>query len=241
MATILLLETSTEVCSAALSINGKIVASREDSSGRNHAMQLTLFIDEVVHQAKISIQDLDAVAVSAGPGSYTGLRIGVSTAKGLCYGLHKPMIAIPSLEAMAHHVIDQAAALSLPNSEEMLFCPMIDARRMEVYTALFQRNKDQIKETCAEIIDNTSFSNYLNDHPIAFFGNGSSKCKAAIQHPNAIFLDHILASANYLAPLAEKAFNQQNFVDVAYYEPFYLKDFIATVPTKNIIHTGSNL
>ncbi len=241
MATILNIDTSTEVCSVSLGKDGISVALREDHAGKNHAMQLTLFIDELLQQKGISMHDIDAVAVSGGPGSYTGLRIGVSTAKGICYASGKPLIAIPSLEAMAHHVISNSARYHLPDEASMLFCPMIDARRMEVYTAVYNAKGEQIQKISADIIDHQSFEEQLKTDKVAFFGNGSAKCRAAIGHENALFVADVHTSAAYIAPLAEKAYSEKRFVDTAYYEPYYLKDFVATVPTKNIIHTGQNL
>ena len=241
MATILNIDTSTEVCSVSLGKDGISVALREDHAGKNHAMQLTLFIDELLQQKGISMHDTDAVAVSGGPGSYTGLRIGVSTAKGICYASGKPLIAIPSLEAMAHHVIFNSARYHLPDEASMLFCPMIDARRMEVYTAVYNAKGEQNQKISADIIDHQSFEEQLKTDKVAFFGNGSAKCRAAIGHENALFVADVHTSAAYIAPLAEKAYSEKRFVDTAYYEPYYLKDFVATVPTKNIIHTGQNL
>lgn len=241
MATILNIDTSTEVCSVSLGKDGISVALREDHAGKNHAMQLTLFIDELLQQKGISMHDIDAVAVSGGPGSYTGLRIGVSTAKGICYASGKPLIAIPSLEAMAHHVISNSGRYHLPDEASMLFCPMIDARRMEVYTAVYNAKGEQIQKISADIIDHQSFEEQLKTDKVAFFGNGSAKCRAAIGHENALFVADVHTSAAYIAPLAEKAYSEKRFVDTAYYEPYYLKDFLATVPTKNIIHTGQNL
>lgn len=241
MATILNIDTSTEVCSVSLGKDGISVALREDHAGKNHAMQLTLFIDELLQQKGISMHDIDAVAVSGGPGSYTGLRIGVSTAKGICYASGKPLIVIPSLEAMAHHVISNSARYHLPDEASMLFCPMIDARRMEVYTAVYNAKGEQIQKISADIIDHQSFEEQLKTDKVAFFGNGSAKCRAAIGHENALFVADVHTSAAYIAPLAEKAYSEKRFVDTAYYEPYYLKDFVATVPTKNIIHTGQNL
>jgi tRNA threonylcarbamoyladenosine biosynthesis protein TsaB len=238
MASILCLETSTEVCSVALSTEGNVIALREDNSGKNHALLLAGFVEEVMKTNNISFKQLDAIAVSGGPGSYTGLRIGVSTAKGLCYASGLPLIAIPSLEAIAYHVIQNPTIYGVGKNEAMLYCPMIDARRMEVYTAIFDNQLVNLKETQADIIDHHSYSTFLQNQKILFFGNGADKCKLIIQHPNAIFLDHITTSAAYMAGLAEAACLAANFVDVAYYEPFYLKDFVATIPTKNIFHSN---
>ena len=185
----------------------------------------------------VSFANLDAIAVSGGPGSYTGLRIGVSTAKGLCYASGLPLIAIPSLEAMAHKVIHDAPRYGLPADESMLYCPMIDARRMEVYAAIYNGKMHNIRDIQADIIDHLSFADLLQHQKIVFFGNGADKCKSSIQHPNALFLDQITTSATYMAVPAEEAFKTSAFVDVAYYEPYYLKDFVATIPSKNIFHS----
>jgi len=234
MASILCIETSTEVCSVALSVDGNLVELREDASGKNHAMLLTSFAEEVMKAQHRSFNQLDAIAVSGGPGSYTGLRIGVSTAKGLCYAAGLPLIAIPSLEAMAHHVVHNPAILGYLPNEQLYFCPMIDARRMEVYAAIYDPQMKLIRKIQADIVDHLSFAEILQDHQILFFGNGAEKCKSSILHANAQFLENISTSASYLARPAEDAFHLGRFADVAYYEPFYLKDFVATIPTKNI-------
>ncbi|MCK9641030.1 MAG: tRNA (adenosine(37)-N6)-threonylcarbamoyltransferase complex dimerization subunit type 1 TsaB [Prolixibacteraceae bacterium] len=239
MASILCLETSTEVCSVALAVNGTIVEEREDKSGKNHALLLTCFAEEVMKAQNRPFHQLDAVAVSGGPGSYTGLRIGVSTAKGLCYAAALPLIAIPSLEAMAHHVINDFHAAGIGNNEPLYYCPMIDARRMEVYAAIYDQKMQLIRNIQADIIDHLSFSEFFSNHKMLFFGNGADKCRTTIQHPNALFLDNITTSASHMAELAEAAYQNKRFADVAYYEPFYLKDFVATIPTKNIFHSNT--
>jgi tRNA threonylcarbamoyladenosine biosynthesis protein TsaB len=243
MASILCLETSTEVCSVALSVNGIVAEVREDKSGKNHAQLLAGFVEEVMKSQNLPFNKLDAIAVSCGPGSYTGLRIGVSTAKGLCYAAGLPLIAIPSLQAMAHAIVTNKIVLGFENKEQMYFCPMIDARRMEVYAAIYDEYMNLVRGIQADIIDHLSFGQYLSDHKILFFGNGADKCKSTIQHPNALFLDNVTTSARFMAKPAEEYFQIANFVDVAYYEPFYLKDFVATIPTKNIFHSNydSNL
>lgn len=239
MGSILCLETSTEVCGVALSVNGNILEEREDKSGKNHALQLARFVDEVMKSSGLSFSQLDAIAVSGGPGSYTGLRIGVSTAKGLCYAAGLPLIAIATLESMAHHVISNSQNYGIENPGSIVYCPMIDARRMEVYAAIYDINMLNIRYIQADIIDRFSFLEFLQNQQVLFFGNGADKCKTTIQHPNALFLDHISTSARYMAQPAEAAFQARNFVDVAYYEPFYLKDFVATIPTKNIFNSGN--
>ena len=211
-----------------------MLSFRENKEGMNHAKLLTVYVEELFNELKITAEALDAVAVSGGPGSYTCLRIGVSAAKGICYAAGIPLIAISSLESMAAHVATHRQDYDLPEDEQLLLCPMIDARRMEVYSALYNTDGKQVREISADVIDHHSFQDYLTQGPVAFFGNGAGKCQRAIQHPHAHFPEDITASSQHMAPLAEKAFREKNFVDVAYYEPFYLKDFIATVPRKNI-------
>lgn len=234
MALILNIETSTEVCSVAIARNGSVIHSRQNLSGQNHAMLVTVFINELLVESNLTMEQLDAVAVSGGPGSYTGLRIGVSVAKGLCYASRLPMIAITSLEAMAHHVITIHDNFQYPESGNILFCPMIDARRMEVYTSFYDTNGIQIRGIQADIIDHQSYLPYLENNTVFFFGNGAAKCRNAISHPHAIFIDGIITTAENMVSLAERDFKLQKFADVAYYEPFYLKDFVATIPVKNI-------
>jgi len=240
MALILNIETSTEVCSVALARDGVVVHSRENLSGQNHAMLVTVFIEELLAESNLAMEQLDAVAVSGGPGSYTGLRIGVSVAKGICYASRLPLISITSLEAMAHHVIHPPDRYQLPEIDNVLFCPMIDARRMEVYTAFYDKEGKQVRGIQADIIDHQSYLPFLENNLVLFFGNGSAKCREAINHPNAIFINGIITWAENMIPLSERDFQLQKFVDVAYYEPFYLKDFIATIPVKNIFNGGSH-
>lgn len=233
MSLILNLESSTEVCSVSVAKNGAVLAFRENADGMNHAKLLTVFTEEVLKELKLTADQLDAVCVSGGPGSYTGLRIGASAAKGICYATEIPLIAISTLESMASHVASHLQDYDFP-AGQLLLCPMIDARRMEVYSALYSTDGKQMRDISADVIDHHSFQDYLQKGPVAFFGNGAEKCKRAIQHPNAIFPEGIAASSKHMAELAEKAFQEKKFVDVAYYEPLYLKDFIATVPRKNI-------
>ena len=235
MALILNLESSTEICSVALSEDGKLLALRESNEGQNHARLLSVYADEVMTELKLEFKQLSAVAVSQGPGSYTGLRIGVSLAKGLCYAQQIPLIAISPLQAMSSYVIENKDKWQLPNHDDIMFCPMIDARRMEVYTALLNTNNVFVEETNAKIIDNNSFCDVLKEKPMVIFGNGANKCKSEINHPNAFFIDDIKTSAQFMCLLAQKAFENNNFVDLAYFEPFYLKDFIAGKPRKNIL------
>jgi tRNA threonylcarbamoyladenosine biosynthesis protein TsaB len=233
MSLILCLETATKACSVSLGQQGKLLALKESLDEQySHAENLTLYIEEVFKQATIRLQDVDAVAVSKGPGSFTGLRIGISTAKGLCYALDKPLIAINTLEAMAVQVhksqVTRPNGLSGRASHKGLFMPMIDARRMEVYYAVYDEQLNEIKKTSAEIIDENSFSDLLSKNKIYFFGDGAAKCRSKISHPNAIFTDGINPSAKFMLPLAEKYFSEKKFEDVAYFEPFYLKDFVGT-------------
>ncbi len=230
MPLLLNLESSTGVCSVAISSDGKVIGSRENNEGLNHAKLLTVFVEELFKELGISAHDLDAVAVSSGPGSYTGLRIGVSAAKGICYASGKPLISISPLQSMALHVA------SLPEIEDhsALFCPMTDARRMEVYTTLYDYENKSIMPVVAKVIDDESFYEQLEAGTVYFFGNGSEKCKEHLNHANARFIKNIDASALYMFSLAEKEFEAKHFVDVAYYEPFYLKNFVAAKPTKNV-------
>ncbi|RZK40119.1 MAG: tRNA (adenosine(37)-N6)-threonylcarbamoyltransferase complex dimerization subunit type 1 TsaB [Pedobacter sp.] len=228
MSIILLLETATSVCSVALSINGKTVAIKEEDANNIHASKLTLFIKEVLTTSNVDFADLDAIAVSMGPGSYTGLRIGVSTAKGLCFALDKPLIAINTLKAMASGYISENPSF------DGLVCPMIDARRMEVFTAIYDQNLNEVEETYAKIIDEHSFSELLSNHQTVFIGNGAEKSIAIIKHHNAAsFLGNVNSASN-LSILAQEAFTRQQFEDVAYFEPFYLKDFVVTTPKRGM-------
>lgn len=227
MARILNIETSTQVCSVALSIDGKPVSVRESFVKNAHAESITIFSEEVISESNLSFKELDAVAVSKGPGSYTGLRIGVSTAKGFCYALGKPLIAINTLHALAFGIKKQF----VENDPKALFCPMIDARRMEVYTAIFNFQLESVQKTSAEIIEEQSFADWLNTYRMIFAGDGADKCKPILgKNLNAVFIDDFHASAIYLCQLAEQKFTKGQFEDVAYFEPFYLKDFVAGIP-----------
>lgn len=225
MALILNIDTSTSVCSVALARDGKLLALKENEEGLNHSLLLGTYVDELLRENQLGVQDLDAVAVSMGPGSYTGLRIGVSLAKGLCFGASKPLIAVSTLQALARSVSGKL-------QEEALYCPMIDARRMEVYTAFFDRANNTVVDIKAEIIDEYSFASLLAAQPVYFFGNGSDKVKNVLVSPNARFLPDVKTSASNMTELAEMKFNAGQLEDVAYFEPFYLKDFIATTPKK---------
>lgn len=236
MALILNIETSTEVCSVALSKNGELLFEKESQEGLNHSELLTVFIEGLFLKNNINMSTLDAVAVSKGPGSYTGLRIGVSVAKGLCYALEIPLIAVGSLDALGIFAAQNLSQFYvIPPDENLLFCPMIDARRMEVYTAIYNSKGEQIESVSAEIIDKNSFSNYFNQNKILFFGNGAEKCKQHLVNPKAVFQGPLKASARFMQKLAEVKYNKNEFEDVAYFEPFYLKNFIATIPKNKLI------
>lgn len=215
------------VCSVGISRDGEIAAIRESSETRSHAEMVSVFIHEVMQESGISYKDLNAVAVSKGPGSYTGLRIGVSTAKGVCYGADQPLIAIETLAAMTNGFIEENKGKLLPSD---LFCPMIDARRMEVFCSLNDLTGNKLIETHALIVDETSFQTYLEKHRIWFFGDGATKCETIINHHNAMIVNDFNPSVRFMARLAQQAFNKQQFENVAYFEPFYLKDFVAALP-----------
>lgn len=228
MALILNIETSTQVCSVSLSVDGETIEIKESHTKNSHAEQLTIFAQKIISDGGYQFKDLDAIAVSKGPGSYTGLRIGVSTAKGLCYSLDKPLISVSTLEAMAIGMMTKTDTKDLANT---LFCPMIDAKRMEVYCALFSADTKMVREIKAEIIDENSFANELKMNTIIFGGDGAPKCKDVLSHSNkTVFLDDFLPSSRFISQLAEQKFNNSEFEDVAYFEPFYLKDFIAGIP-----------
>ena len=222
---ILHVETSTNVCSIALSQNGDSIFEISNNEGLNHAAMLSPFIQEAIEFLKKNELKLDAVAVSGGPGSYTGLRIGVSTAKGLCFGYDIPLITVSTLEILCIEALKRVEI-----EKEALLCPMIDARRMEVYTALYTPSLELKDEITAKIMDENSFSKELENQPVYFFGNGSEKCKNILSHPNVRFIEKVETLAKNMIPLAEKKFSKQEFSDVAYYEPFYLKEFQTTVP-----------
>jgi len=218
---ILSIETATTNCSVSVSKDGNTIVLKEDyDKNYSHAERLHVYIDEVLKDATIESSQLDAIAVSKGPGSYTGLRIGVSAAKGLCFALNKPLISIPTLEALAHQVV----------CNDGIIVAMLDARRMEVYAAIFDSNYNQIKETQAKILDESSFKEYLTQGKVYFIGNGVEKTKTLISHPNAIFIEDKLPSANEMSALANQKYKKSDFEDIAYFEPYYLKDFVALMP-----------
>lgn len=229
MACILSIETSTDVCSVAMSENGQCIFKQEDHGGPNHAVSLGVYIDEALSFTDNHAIPLGAVAVSCGPGSYTGLRIGVSMAKGVCYGRNVPLLAVPTLEVMCVPVL-----LNHEIEEDALLCPMIDARRMEVYSAIYNRALKEQRETRADVVDADTYREYLNRRPVYFFGNGAAKCMETINHPNARLIEGIEPLAKYMFPLAERKWVQEEYEDLAYYVPFYLKDFVAKMPKKLI-------
>jgi len=230
MALILHIETSAKNCSVALSQNGELLFNKVDTAGSSHSVQLGLFVDEALKVVEGTGKKLDAVAVSSGPGSYTGLRIGVSLAKGVCYALDIPLIAVPTLDLLADEV---RRTKILP--KEALICPLVDARRMEVYTALYDANCTMLHPVSAVIVDETTFAQELEKHPIWFVGDGAEKCSTIIHSENADFDGQIVPLAASMLPLAEKKYQEQTFEDVAYFEPFYLKNFVATVSKKSLI------
>lgn len=230
-AIILNIETSTNVCSASLSTDkGRILALRESHEDKSHAARLAVFIEEIMAETGSSFQELSAVAISMGPGSYTGLRIGVSTAKGICYAHSLPLIAINTLDILVRECLLHHNSILKEAERDTLLCPMIDARRMEVYTAVYDSQGSRIRETTAEIIDESSFSDLLSKKKMLFFGNGAEKCSAILSSPNARFLQNLYPTASSMGALAIQSFRNSEFVDSAYFEPFYLKDFIATTP-----------
>jgi tRNA threonylcarbamoyladenosine biosynthesis protein TsaB len=235
MALILNIETSTEVCSVSISQNGQTLFKKESLEGLNHSRVLTVFIEALFRENNIEPKMLDVVAVSKGPGSYTGLRIGVSVAKGLCYGLNIPLVSVNSLEILGIHAAQNQKKYHLAKDETaVLFCPMIDARRMEVYTALYNSKGEEVRQVSAEIIDENFLSDLLENHEILFYGNGADKCKNLITHKNAIFKGPKTTSAEFMQMIAEEKFNIKQFEDVAYFEPFYLKNFVATIPKNKV-------
>lgn len=230
MATILSIETSTNVCSVAVAQDNHVIFRNEDYEGPSHAVQCGLFVQEALSFAESHAIPLDAVAVSEGPGSYTGLRIGVSMAKGVAYGRNVPLVSIPTLQLLCVPVLLYHEEIP----ENSLLVPMIDARRMEVYSAVYDRSLKEIRAIQADIVDSSTYQEYLERGPVVFFGNGSNKCKEVITHPNAIFIDNIHPLASNAAPLAEQRLRRDKTVSTAYFEPFYLKEFQATKP-KNLL------
>lgn len=227
MSCILNIETSTDVCSVSVSQDGACIFSQEDHDGPNHAVKLGTFVDEALSFADSHAIPLDAVAVSCGPGSYTGLRIGASMAKGICFGQDLKLIAVPTLELMAVPVL-----LREEVEEGALLCPMIDARRMEVYSAVYDRALHEVRGIQADVVDAKTYREYLDRGPVYFFGNGAEKCMEVINHPNARLIKGVEPLAKWMFPIAERRIAQEKYEDVAYFVPFYLKDFVAHQPKK---------
>ncbi len=228
MERIILIETSTALCSTALAENGTVTSYKESSAAKAHASMTAVFIREMLEERGISLSDCDAVCVSMGPGSYTGLRVGVSTAKGLCFGSGKPLIAVGTLDTLVAQ-----ASCETDISDIRFIVPMIDARRMEVYSAVFTPDGKQITDTAPAIIDESSFSEYLEQGPVLFIGDGAGKCDGVIRHHNARFQQCWPKASSMLSPAVE-AYKEKRFEDVAYFEPFYLKEFVATVSKKKL-------
>ena len=227
MVKILSLETSTTVCSVALHENSSLIAVAEVHQEHSHGSRLAQLVDSVIRSAGIQMGDVNAIAVSSGPGSYTGLRIGTSTAKGLCFALNVPLIAIDTLSILS-------AQVNATNFEKSLLCPMIDARRMEVYCSVCDANGSVIQNIEAKVIDEKSFEGLLDERRVIFFGNGAEKCRAVITHNNAFFLTGITPSASQLGSMAFGKFEKGEFEDLFRFEPFYLKEFKAKKPSNFI-------
>ena len=223
MSCILNIETSTNVCSVAVSQDGSCIFNKEDHEGPNHAVILGVFVQEALSFIDSHAIPLDAVAVSCGPGSYTGLRIGLSMAKGICYGRDVKLIAIPTLELMCVPLLLGEKI----NEENALLCPMIDARRMEVYSQFFDRALNEVRSISADIVENNTYDDILAQQPVYFFGNGAEKCHEVLTHHNTHIIEGIVPLAKNMYPLAEKRMANEQFEDVAYFVPFYLKDFVA--------------
>lgn len=228
MSCILNIETSTDVCSVAISNDGECIFNKEDHSGPNHAVKLGVFVDEALSFIDNHAIPLDTVAVSCGPGSYTGLRIGASMAKGICYGRGVKLIGIPTLKLLAVPVLLQEKI----KEEDAYLVPMLDARRMEVYAQVFSRSLKEVRTIQADDVTNETYKEYLDQKPVYFFGNGATKCMEIISHPNARLIKNIEPLAKNMFPLAEKCIAEEKFEDVAYFVPFYLKDFVAKKPKK---------
>ena len=229
MARIILIETSTALCSTALVEDGKVVSYKESETPRSQASLTAPYVKEMLDEKGIGVKDCDAVCVSKGPGSYTGLRVGVSTAKGLCFGAQLPLIAVGTLDTLVY----QASGEGLLPAGCKYVVPMVDARRMEVYTALFTPDGEQLTPTSPQVITGESFADALAQGPVLFIGDGALKCKDVINHPNAFFVQCCPKASAMLVP-AVAAMNGKRFEDIAYFEPFYLKQFVATVSAKKL-------
>ena len=232
MSRILNIETATSVCSVSISENGALIAMKESSSAYSHAELLSSFVQDIIHEAGLKLKDLDAIAVSMGPGSYTGLRIGVSSAKGLCYALEKPLIAVSTLQSMALGMTELIAGSEHAKNDKALFCPMIDARRMEVYASLFDVRNQEVRKIQADIIDADSYLEYLDAGVVYFAGDGAEKCMEILGvSKNAKYIDEFVISSKDMIQISTAKFAAKDFADLAYFEPFYLKDFIAGKPS----------
>lgn len=229
MSCILNIETSTSVCSAALSVDGEMLFEKSSLNGPSHAVLLGVYVEEILAVVKRKTLKLDAVAVSSGPGSYTGLRIGVSVAKGLCFGYSIPLIGIPTLDIMASRMIKEQGGA------DCLYCAMLDARRMEVYASVYDVSLLPVRAIAADIVTADTYAAFLERGKVCFFGNGAAKCKEFITSPNAVFVDDIHPLAIDMVPLAEQAFKAKKFEDTAYFEPFYLKEFQATIAKNKVL------
>ncbi|MCM1301592.1 MAG: tRNA (adenosine(37)-N6)-threonylcarbamoyltransferase complex dimerization subunit type 1 TsaB [Alistipes senegalensis] len=234
MSLILSIETGTDVCSVGIAKEGELLSLRESDEGRDHARKVGVFVDELLRETGIAPDELDAVAVGKGPGSYTGLRIGVSFAKGLCYGLQKPLLAVGSLDSLVEVAREdyEAGILQVDDWERAVLCPMVDARRMEVYTQLFDAFGRPLNEVSAEVIDDGSFAaQRAGDRPFVIFGNGARKCAEVLA--GAVCVE-VTPSARGLVRLAQQALGEGRIEDIAYFEPFYLKNFVATTSKKKL-------
>ena len=230
MSLILCIETGTNICSVGIARDGELVSLRESVEGRDHAKHVGVFVDELLRETGVAPDELDAVAVGMGPGSYTGLRIGVSFAKGLCYGLQIPLVAVGSLDALAEVAIEdnEAGILAVESWDEAVLCPMVDARRMEVYTRLYNAKGEPLSDVAAEVVDENTFADVRRDKRLVIFGNGAEKCREVLH--DAVYVE-VAPSARGLARLAEHRLQAGQTEDIAYFEPFYLKDFIV-IPSK---------
>lgn len=230
MSLILCIETGTDICSVGLSRDGELISLCESDEGRDHARNVALFVDELLRENDIAAEELSAVAVGMGPGSYTGLRIGVSFAKGLCYGLQIPLVAVGSLDSMVQVAREdhEAGIIDVDNWNDAVLCPMVDARRMEVYTQMFDTQGQPLNEVKAEIVTEESFKEWRNERQLVIFGNGAAKCREVLNDATYI---NVTPSARGLAALAHQRFEAGQTEDIAYFEPFYLKDFII-IPSK---------
>lgn len=235
-ARILHIETATNICSVALSEGERLIAIRESDEDKSHGALLTVFMDEVLKEGRLKSKDLDAISVSIGPGSYTGLRIGVSAVKGFAYALNLPIIGIETLLALAIGAKAEQEVMELAeHNPDLLLCPLLDARRMEVYSAFYTLDEQAFRKVHADIIDSDSYNDILNSRPVAFFGNGSQKVKEILTHENVCFVDGIVPSARNMILPSLDAFGKKRYEDTAYFEPYYLKDFIATSPKKKVL------